>query len=364
MFNDDNNPFGNIPSGNSGLGRGLESLIPSQNSAPETASGADPVPPKEDQAPAPPAASFAQTPAEEPEKQDEKKDWAWEAAKKNQEKLQASRMEDAIFHVEVSHVFPNPDQPRRNFDPEALRELAASIREFGLLQPIVVSKIEHEVAGGTQVEYQLISGERRLQATKLLGLETIPAIIRNVKFEKERLELAVIENIQRENLNPIETARAFARLQDEFRMTQREIAARLGKSREAVANTMRLLDLPVHIREAIEKGQMSESHGRLLLSVENQAAQERLFQDLLTRSMTTRELKNKVKAAAGPKHHERRALPVELKMIQERLSSELGAPVSIDPKDEGGGKITINFFSEEELRHIMEKISGREDQMI
>ncbi|MFH0890616.1 MAG: ParB/RepB/Spo0J family partition protein [Candidatus Liptonbacteria bacterium] len=352
MYNDDRDNSLSSSSHDSGLGRGLESLIPSQNSpVPDPASGISPLTHSAQDVPV----------AAEEEPLDEKKNWAWEAAKKNKERLQASRIEDAIFHVEVNRVFPNPEQPRRNFDPEALKELAASIREFGLLQPIVVTKVEHETAGGTQVEYQLISGERRLQAVKLLGLETIPAIIRNIKFEKERLELAIIENIQREDLNPIEMARAFARLQDEFRMTQREVAARLGKSREAVANTMRLLDLPAHIREAIEKNQISESHGRLLLSVDNPSAQERLFQDLLTQGMTTRELKNKVRAASVPKHYERHSLPAEIKIIQERLSSELGAPVEIDAKGEGAGRITINFFSEEELRQILEKIAGAED---
>ncbi len=356
MYNDEqNNPFGNNSQGqSSGLGKGLESLIPNQNS-----SAPEPV------APAPISAPVVSSPVssvvEDAEPVDEKKDWAWEAAKKDKEKLDASRMGDAIFHVEVGKVFPNPDQPRRNFDPEALKELASSIREFGLLQPIVVSKVEHETPTGTVVEYQLISGERRLQATKLLGLETIPAIIRNVKFEKERLELAIIENIQRENLNPIEMARAFARLQDEFRMTQREVATRLGKSREAVANTMRLLDLPDHIREAIEKGQMSESHGRLLLAVDDPASQERLFQDLLAHGMTTRELKNRVRATSIQKPRERHTVPTEIKMMQERLSSELGAPVEIDAKGEGSGKITINFFSEEELRNILQRIAGKEE---
>jgi ParB/RepB/Spo0J family partition protein len=151
---------------------------------------------------------------------------------------------EAVFHIEVEKIKPNPQQPRRDFNQDAIKELAASIREFGILQPLVVTKVVKEVPTGTDVEYYLIAGERRLRAAKYLGLERVPAVIKNVDLEKERLELAIIENLQRENLNPVEMGRAFARLQDEFRLTQREIAARLGKSREAVANTMRLLDLP------------------------------------------------------------------------------------------------------------------------
>lgn len=270
---------------------------------------------------------------------------------------------EAVFQLEVEKIVPNPDQPRRNFDESALKELAASIREFGLLQPIVVSKVEHEVPEGTRVEYQLIAGERRLMAAKLLGLELVPAIIRNLTYSREGLELAVIENIQRENLNPIEMARAFARLQDEFRLTQREVASRLGKSREVVANTIRLLDLPQEIREALERGEISESHGRLLLTIDDQGLQRRLFQDLLENRMSTRELRHKVRASApAPRTgrlHEH--LPPELKHVQEELSSALGAPVKIDPGSGSGGKITISFYSEEELRGILERFGKKEE---
>ncbi len=146
-----------------------------------------------------------------------------------------------------------------------LHELASSIREFGFLQPLVVSKVEKETPTGIAVEYQIIAGERRFMAAKLLGLPRVPAIIRNINLEREKLELGVIENIQRENLNPIEMARAFQRLQEEFRMTQREIAAKLGKSREVVANSVRLLDLPEYIQRAVEEGSVSESNARILI---------------------------------------------------------------------------------------------------
>ncbi len=266
-----------------------------------------------------------------------------------------------IFHIEVSKIRPNPGQPRRNFNEAALWELAKSIREFGFLQPLVVTRKEKETNLGVDVEYELIAGERRLMASKLLGLEYVPAIIRNVDLEREKLELAVIENIQREDLSPIERARAFQRLQEEFRLTQREIAAKLGKSRETVANTVRLLDLPVYIQEALEKGQLTESHGRFLLAINEPAAQKKLFDDILSQGLTTRDVKIRVQAAKPRKGRSLSdGVSPELKMLEEKLTTELGAPVKIE-QGANTGKITITFYSEEELRNIADKISGPED---
>ena len=269
---------------------------------------------------------------------------------------------ESIFYLEVEKVKPNSSQPRRNFDQSGLRDLASSIREFGILQPLVVTKKEKDVPTGTEVEYELIAGERRLMAAKLLGLERVPAIVRTVGLERERLELAIIENLQREDLNPIEMARAFARLQDEFRLTQREIAMRLGKSREVVANTLRLLDLPSDIQRNIEEGKMTESHGRLLLAIEDPSAREKLFRDLTERRMTTRELKSKVRSLAlsGKAHSKSLSnISPEIAAFQERLSAELGAPVKIERQGESG-KITISFYSEEELTSILDRIAGEE----
>lgn len=265
---------------------------------------------------------------------------------------------EAVFYLETDKIKPNQQQPRRHFDDDALADLAASIREFGIIQPLVVTKIEKEVPTGTEVEYELIAGERRLMAAKLAGLERVPAIVRVVDVARERLELAVIENLQREDLNPIEMARAFARLQEEFRMTQREIATRLGKSREVVANTMRLLDLPGYIQESIEKGQVSESHGRLLLAIEDAAAQQALFHDLLNQHLTTRELRRRTtfvkrKEPVPPEE----AVSPEIRQFEEKLKNELGAPVSIRSSGEGG-KITIDFYSVEELEQIIQRFRG------
>ncbi len=344
---------------NSSLGKGLGALIPKKD---EAGSGN----------PAQPSALQSANPQPNRSPEPEHAVWAREAGRQEREKVQAAgfgkltagKMPEAIFHIEVDKIRPNPSQPRRHFDEESIRELAASIREFGLLQPIVVTKIEKEVPTGTEVEYILISGERRLHAMKLLGLERAPAIIRNVEMDQERLELAVIENLQRENLNPIEMARALARLTDEFRLTQREIASRLGKSREAVANTMRLLDLPEDMRQAIEETKISESHGRLLLTVDDPVLREKLFRDLMERGLTTRELQNRARAgrikSAPVKTHP--VLPPELRMLQDRLSSELGTPVKIEGgPGAGGGKITISFYSEEELKNLIQKLGREED---
>jgi ParB family chromosome partitioning protein len=278
--------------------------------------------------------------------------------------------QDYVFHIEVEKIYPNPNQPRREFNDDAIREMANSVREFGFLQPLVVSRVEKETQGGIDVEYQLIAGERRLRAAKLLGLRVVPVIIRNVGLEREKLELAVIENLQREDLNPVEMARAFQRLQEEFRMTQREIAAKLGKSRETVANTVRLLDLPEYIQDALQKGALSESHARLLLAVGDPAAQKQLFDDIAEHGLTVRDAKERVaRAGAGGSgvHHRGRPslvemeanLPPEVRAAQDELSASLGAPVQIQ-KGANAGKITISFYSQEELENILRKL-GKEE---
>lgn len=368
------------------LGKGLESLIP-QKGGPGAPGGSGAAEPKDlpsgtsaPQADLPAAPVFEDLPAPAPEPE--------LPAAAPQEPAAVSHgdvphrpkdifspaapavvpVEDHIFHIEVEKIHPNTSQPRREFNDDAIREMANSIREFGILQPLVVSRINRETLQGVEVEYELIAGERRLRAAKLLGLREVPAIIRNVDLEREKLELAVIENLQRENLNAIEMARAFQRLQEEFRMTQREIAAKLGKSRETVANTVRLLDLPEYLQEALQKGTISESHARLLLTVENPAAQKQLFDDIAEYGLTTRDVKERVRHFTGGVAHRGRPslaeieanLPPEMRALQEELSSSLGAPVQIQ-KGAANGKITITFYSQEELENILKKLgTGRE----
>lgn len=303
---------------------------------------------------------------------------------------QAHQQPQSTFQIELEKITPNPDQPRRSFDQDGLRELANSIREFGMLQPIVVSQVKKESANGIDVEYQIIAGERRFMAAKLLGLQRVPAVVRNVSLEREKLELGVIENIQREDLNPMEMARAFQRLQEEFRMTQREIAAKLGKSREVVANSVRLLDLPEDIQRAVENGTVSESNARMLLALEDAGLQRRLLQEIIDDKLTTRDVRERIQryaflnnkeAAAGDSHlgivpnmggagaggAARRGRPPqkpvvlapEVRMLKDELSTELGAPIEIQ-KTAHNGKISITFFSEEELENILRKLGKRE----
>ncbi len=219
------------------------------------------------------------------------------------------------------------------------------------------------------MEYQIIAGERRFMAAKILGLPRVPAIVRNINLEREKLELGVIENIQRENLNPIEMARAFQRLQEEFRMTQREIAAKLGKSREVVANSVRLLDLPEYIQRAVEKGELSESNARLLIAIEDPGAQKAMLDDIVQNKLTTRDVRERIQRASAPAgtpgSHRRGRPPLqevrlapEVKAMQDELSTTLGAPVEIS-KNANNGKISITFFSEEELESILRRL-GKE----
>lgn len=268
-----------------------------------------------------------------------------------------------VFLIEVDKIVPNPQQPRREFDEAALNELAQSIQEVGLIQPIVVSKIEKETESGTEVVYQLIAGERRWLASKRLGLPRIPAIVKQVDVARERLELALIENIQRANLNPIEEARAYAKFQDEFGMTQREVATRVGKSREVIANALRLLQLPTEIQDALSHGRLSESQGRLLLSITDPAEQKRMFEETLTGNLSVRELKRRIEAKAGMKHKESHDLFIdpEAAALQKELEAALHTKVHVE-RSGTSGKITISFFSPEELQAITERILARQER--
>ncbi len=277
-----------------------------------------------------------------------------------------SFVNNAIFHIEIEKIKPNPFQPRKIFDEESLKELAASIREFGVIQPIVVTKIEREIETGTQIEYQLIAGERRLMASKLIGLERIPAIIKRIAPSEGaiQMEMAIVENLQRSNLNPIETARAYAKLQDQFGLTQREVAAKLGKSRETIANSVRLLNLPTEIQDALADGKINESQGRLLLTVDDLAQQMAAFRDLLANNLSVRELKNKIRRTTSLVEEktelpaENIAVDPEINDMQEKLMELLGAPVKIEKSGEKG-KIVIQFFSPEEIKGIIEKLNPK-----
>jgi len=272
--------------------------------------------------------------------------------------------QEPIFHIEVDKIKPNPYQPRKNFEPEALNELASSIREYGVLHPLVVTKIETASPTGTEVEYLLISGERRLMASKLAGLERVPVIVKAAMSDRERLELAIIENIQRENLNPLETGRAYVKLQEQFGLTQREIAVKVSKSRESVANTMRLLNLPTFAQDALSKGQINESQARLLLMVSDIKEQQAVFNDLVMNSLSVRELRNRIKTkkekvadnvSFDPSSSMRPKIDPEITSFEEQLMEVLGTKVKVQSEGEGG-KLMINFYSKEELQGLIDKL--------
>ena len=263
---------------------------------------------------------------------------------------------ESIFHIELEKIKPNPYQPRHEFNPEALEELAQSVREFGIIQPLVVTKIERESEYGTEVEYQLIAGERRLMAAKKAGLERVPVIVRNVGDARTKLELALIENIQRSNLNPMESARGYARLQDEFGLTQREVATRVGKSRETVANPLRLLNLPIPVQEALSSGKINESQARTLLSVEHREEQLATFQRVTEGNISVRALREEIK-----KPEERTFVDPQEKYWEKRLEESLGVPVKVVSHGKHG-KIVIQFYSQEEKRGIFEKLVGEAEE--
>lgn len=245
---------------------------------------------------------------------------------------------ESVFQIEAEKIKPNPFQPRRDFGEAGLEELAQSIREFGIIQPLVVSKIETETATGTKVEYQLVAGERRLMAAKKIGLSRVPAIVKKIDFQRANLEMALIENLQRRDLNSLEQAKAYARLQDEFGLTQREIAARVGKSRETIANTLRLLNLPAQVQQALAEGRISEAQARHLLSVNNIQEQAGVF---------SRFVQSKTEPPKIPDPQQR--------YWEQRLEEKLGAPVKI-LKSGQTGRIVIQFHSVEEQTGLINKL--------
>src|SRR3989344_4101824 len=270
------------------------------------------------------------------------------------------RRKESIFWIEIEKIKPNPLQPRREFEESALRELAESIRAYGLLQPVVVIRKEREVPRGRLVDYELLAGERRLRACKIAGLTQIPVIIHEDTTDKVKLELALVENLQREDLNPIEKARAFKRLMDEFGMRQREIAEKIGKSREVVANTVRLLSLPEDIQQAVAAGTITEGHTRPLLMVAGQPeAQRKLYNDIVEQQLSVREAERRSRLIA--RDRVRSALDPETRQVQEQLETIFGTRVLIERKGKRG-TISIEFFDDEDLHSIVGKISPTEEE--
>jgi ParB family chromosome partitioning protein len=270
--------------------------------------------------------------------------------------------ENAIFHIEVEKIKPNPYQPRREFDESALRELADSIRMYGVLQPLVVTRKEFEKEdGGIGVEYELIAGERRLRASKIAGLIQVPAVIRAMEDDSRmKLELAIIENLQREDLNPVDRAVAFKKLADEFGFKHGDIAKKVGKSRVYVSNTMRLLALPQEILDALSVGKISEGHTRPLLMLDDRPEEQvTLFKEITFKKMSVREAEGVARRIAYDRVR-KKTLDPEMVEMEEKLTEALGTRVRIDRKDMGG-KITIDFFSNDDIRFILSAVAKESD---
>lgn len=257
---------------------------------------------------------------------------------------------EQVVNIPLANIVPNPHQPRLHFDPEKLGELASSIKEHGIFQPLIVTRVDAK-------NYELIAGERRLQAAKTLGLATVPALVREAG-EQLKLELAIIENIQRHNLNPIEEAKAYARLVHEFSLSQEAVAEKMGKKRSTVANTLRLLHLPVEIQRAVAEGRISEGHAKALLAIENKEKQRAIFELILKEELTVRETESRVRSVAV-KSYVRGAknLPPEIAEASTELMSRFGTRVKIAPSGKGG-KIIFEYFSDEELKGLLGKFKS------
>ena len=251
--------------------------------------------------------------------------------------------------VKVTMIEPNRDQPRKNFDEDGLMELADSIKQFGLLQPILVQNKD--------THYEIIAGERRWRAAKLAGLKEIPVIIKNLT-DQELVEISLIENIQREDLNPIEEAQAYKRLISEFHLKQDEVAERVAKSRTAVTNSMRLLKLCDEVQQMLVNEMLTTGHARALLAIEDPEEQYSVAQKVFDEKMSVRDVEKLVKNLHKPekaqKKEENKSLEIIYQKIEDRLKETLGRKVSISPKQNGSGKIEIEFYDHEDLDRLLE----------
>lgn len=302
------------------LGRGLSSLIPKKSSTPSgvptAPASAAPVQPPPRLEPIEP------TPA-----------------------LQATATKGKLFDIPISLIDPNPHQPRHRVHDESLDELVDSIRQHGILQPLIVTRHGDR--------YQLIAGERRFRASERLGLATVPAIIRESR-ELEQLEIAIVENVQRQNLNPVEEALAYQQLSEEFGMTQEEIAKKVGKRRTTVANALRILSLPAEMQQALREGAMTASHAKILLTAVTPQDRQRLFRQILDGKLPVRAAAQ-LGQQTTVRRHVRRSTDPLLQATEDELRSRFGTKVRISKRDHRGS-IAIEFYSEEEYEQLLNRL--------
>jgi ParB family chromosome partitioning protein len=267
------------------------------------------------------------------------------------EQERVSYSDAQIQEIEVGKIAPNPYQPRKTFDPAALKELADSIKEHGVIQPLVVTK--------TLTGYELVVGERRFRASQLAGLEKVPAIIKESMVDQTKLEVALIENIQRQELNPIEEAQAYERLMKTFSLTQDEVAKKVGKSRPAVANTVRLLNLPAEIQRGVIEGKVMEGHARALLGLNDPEKMLLMYKVVIEQNLNVRQVEAKVRELTAKRQMDAAAPDPKLLAMESELRGRLGTQVKIQRQGQGG-KITIEFFSDEELSELIHKMADQQ----
>ncbi|MGI6376237.1 MAG: ParB/RepB/Spo0J family partition protein [Anaerolineae bacterium] len=261
-----------------------------------------------------------------------------------------------LREASLDAIAPNPLQPRTHFDEAELQELAASIREMGLIQPLIVQAVP--VEAGQAERYQLITGERRWRASRLAGLERVPVVVKDVT-PQEMLELALVENIQRADLNPLEEATAYQQLADEFGLTQDRIADRVGRSRASVANTMRLLRLPEEIRAGLLTGEVSEGHARALLMLDDADEQMLAYRSVVRRALSVRQTEELVRRLQSPplQTGQRSRRSAETEALERRLREALGTKVDLF-RSRKGGRVVIHFYSEEELQALLDRMAA------
>ena len=261
-----------------------------------------------------------------------------------------------ITQIPTDKISPNPRQPRANFDPDELTGLSVSIREHGVLQPLIVTK------GEKPEQYTLITGERRLLAAREAGLNTVPAILRDVS-DQELVELALVENVQRADLSPLEAAEAFRQLAEDFNLSHEEIAARVGKSRVTITNTLRLLNLPPAVQKALVEGQISEGHARALLALPTPQSQSAALQTVIKRDLNVRQTEELVRRLSGEKTSKppKPKQSPEVIALQDRLRERLGTKVSLNQRRKGG-TVVIHYYSDEELNAVVDLILGADDE--
>lgn len=277
-----------------------------------------------------------------------------------QAQLVAEAQSGGIRMLPIDMLSANPHQPRTHFEPQALAELAASISEHGIIQPLIVTE-----APGQPEHFWIIAGERRWRAAQAAGLVEVPVIVREATSQ-QLLEWALVENVQRADLNPLEEAAAYQSLLDEFQLTQAQVAERVGKSRSAVANAVRLLGLPPAVQAALNEEQISAGHARSLLSLSSTKAMTGALEEILARDLTVRQTEALVRRLLEPSTPPAESTPLlqsqaHLRSLEERFRSKLGTRVSLDRRSDGSGRLIVHFFSDEDLEAIYRQIVGDDD---